>query len=89
MVSLTHIATAPDMSAVDAEAEAPDVDDQGPDSTPQLWWQVRPSQAAPPRRTAMSSGNSGRFINEDVIKSDVRAGRVTDIGEALDIPKAS
>ncbi|EFJ49905.1 hypothetical protein VOLCADRAFT_89379, partial [Volvox carteri f. nagariensis] len=54
------------------------------------WWRIRPRQAAPPRTTSISSSvnPSGRFIaNEEMLRNEVRAGRKTLPGQALELPK--
>ncbi|PNH12054.1 hypothetical protein TSOC_001080 [Tetrabaena socialis] len=56
------------------------------------WWGVRPRQRAPPRTTSISSSRSpaGRFIaNEEMLRNEVWVGRKTQLGQALELPKAS
>jgi hypothetical protein len=48
------------------------------------------SQDAAPRTTFLNPGRqTGRFINELVLRSDVAAGRATRPGEAVDLPRGS
>ncbi|KAF8059755.1 LPA1 [Scenedesmus sp. PABB004] len=53
------------------------------------WWQIKPKQSAPPRRTLMHPpGEVARFVADQAIYSNrVASGRSTPLGSELDLPQ--